>query len=285
MAWAWRLHLSATLAHHGTDLVRERYVDLQECVLHRARHRRLPLVVRWDGTSALPASPAVTRMSRGGLACLRRECRRDYPLAPYLRHALLGHTRAPELPESEGMRMGSRRHTATPGLLVIDEDLGLCDALTPLLEDAFQVATAATGAEGFTQREQSSIPVVRLDLRWPDLLGAARVSHLACGERADPGCRCPHRGSYQLAAAGIGVGTHLPGRSLLPAQRRPNRDPPLRWRRVDIPLLLTHFLHNTTPRMGVTCRDSRPESPRCSAVMSGRGTYVNSNISAPGSLL
>jgi DNA-binding NtrC family response regulator len=74
--------------------------------------------------------------------------------------------------------MRPRRRTDKPRLLVIDDDPGLCEALTTLLEDEFQVATAATGAEGLTLLAQTAIPVVLLDLRLPDLPGLEVLAQL-----------------------------------------------------------------------------------------------------------
>ena len=56
-------------------------------------------------------------------------------------------------------------------VLVIDDDPSLRTVLFLVLEDLFQVVTAATGGEGLTRLQHDPISIVLLDLHLPDLDG------------------------------------------------------------------------------------------------------------------
>jgi len=60
---------------------------------------------------------------------------------------------------------------ALPGVLVIDDDAGLCTALTVALEDEFAVETANSGAEGLDRLQETLFPLVLLDIRMPGMTG------------------------------------------------------------------------------------------------------------------
>ena len=63
-------------------------------------------------------------------------------------------------------------------VLIIDDDASLCEALTVLLEDEWEVYTALKGQDGLTLLVQEAIPVVVLDLRLPDIDGLTLLEHL-----------------------------------------------------------------------------------------------------------
>lgn len=58
-----------------------------------------------------------------------------------------------------------------PRVLVIDDDAGLCAALTVALEDEFAVEIATSGAEGLARLQEEPIPLVLLDIRMPEMPG------------------------------------------------------------------------------------------------------------------
>ena len=63
-------------------------------------------------------------------------------------------------------------------VLIIDDDASLCEALTVLLEDQWEVYTALKGQDGLTLLVQEAIPLVVLDLRLPDIDGLTLLEHL-----------------------------------------------------------------------------------------------------------
>jgi two-component system, NtrC family, response regulator AtoC len=65
-----------------------------------------------------------------------------------------------------------------PHVLVIDDDAGLCEALTVVLEEEFAVHTAATGEEGLALLQHLRIPVIILDLDLPGMSGLEVLTHL-----------------------------------------------------------------------------------------------------------
>jgi DNA-binding NtrC family response regulator len=58
-----------------------------------------------------------------------------------------------------------------PRVLIIDDDQGILEAFTVLLEEAFRVYTAASGQEGLAVFQHEDIDVVLLDIRLPDIDG------------------------------------------------------------------------------------------------------------------
>jgi DNA-binding NtrC family response regulator len=54
---------------------------------------------------------------------------------------------------------------------VIDDDEGLCTALTVALEDEFAVEVAPSGSEGLARLQEEPIPLVLLDMRMPGMPG------------------------------------------------------------------------------------------------------------------
>jgi len=58
-----------------------------------------------------------------------------------------------------------------PRVLVIDDDEGLCTALTVALEDEFTVEIASSGTEGLARLQEEPIPLVLLDIRMPGMPG------------------------------------------------------------------------------------------------------------------
>ena len=65
-----------------------------------------------------------------------------------------------------------------PRVLVIDDDLSLLEAYTVLLDDEFQVYTAATGEEGIALVQRKDIDVLLLDLRLPGMDGLTVLCQL-----------------------------------------------------------------------------------------------------------
>jgi|RhiMetdeSRZDD1v2_1073273.scaffolds.fasta_scaffold10580_12 DNA-binding NtrC family response regulator len=65
-----------------------------------------------------------------------------------------------------------------PHVLIIDDDAGLREALTVVLEEEFAVHTAATGEEGLALLQRLPIPVVILDLGLPGMPGLEVLSHI-----------------------------------------------------------------------------------------------------------
>lgn len=60
---------------------------------------------------------------------------------------------------------------AQSSILIIDDDESLVESYTVLLEDEFQVLTAASGREGIRIIQRENINVVLLDIRLPDIDG------------------------------------------------------------------------------------------------------------------
>jgi DNA-binding NtrC family response regulator len=58
-----------------------------------------------------------------------------------------------------------------PRVLIIDDDTGLLEAYTVLLEEEFRVYTAASGQAGLALFQHEDIDVVLLDIRLPDIDG------------------------------------------------------------------------------------------------------------------
>ena len=58
-----------------------------------------------------------------------------------------------------------------PRVLIIDDDAGLLEAYTVLLEEEFRVYTAASGQAGLALFQHEDIDVVLLDIRLPDIDG------------------------------------------------------------------------------------------------------------------
>jgi DNA-binding NtrC family response regulator len=65
-----------------------------------------------------------------------------------------------------------------PKVLVIDDDLSLCEALTLALEDEWEVHTVTTGQAGLALLQEEAMPVVLLDLRLPDMDGLAVLQRI-----------------------------------------------------------------------------------------------------------
>jgi DNA-binding response OmpR family regulator len=63
-------------------------------------------------------------------------------------------------------------------VLIIDDDRGLLDAYTVLLEEEFCVFTAATGEEGLALVQREDVDIVLLDLRLPGMDGLEVLRHL-----------------------------------------------------------------------------------------------------------
>jgi len=65
-----------------------------------------------------------------------------------------------------------------PGLLAVDDDLALCEALTCGLEDTYQVHTAATGAGALAILQSEPIAAILLDAVLQDEDGLELIPHL-----------------------------------------------------------------------------------------------------------
>src|SRR5260370_1889971 len=60
----------------------------------------------------------------------------------------------------------------TPHLLIVDDDLDLCEVLTSYLEaEDFRVSLAHTGSEGSKAGIEGSYELIVLDVMWPDKKG------------------------------------------------------------------------------------------------------------------
>jgi DNA-binding NtrC family response regulator len=68
--------------------------------------------------------------------------------------------------------------SATPVVLIIDDDPGVCGALSPALAPSFQVHTAGSGEDGLTAFERLRPQIVLLDLMLPQMSGMAVLRSL-----------------------------------------------------------------------------------------------------------
>jgi len=66
--------------------------------------------------------------------------------------------------------MSTLSNSSLPRLLVIDDESGICLAVSLLLQDLFQVVTAETAEEGLA-RLTDSYALILLDLRMPGVVG------------------------------------------------------------------------------------------------------------------
>ena len=72
---------------------------------------------------------------------------------------------------------------AAPHLLIVDDDLDLCEVLTRYLEaEAFRVSSAQTGSEGSKAGIEGSYELIVLDVMLPDKKGFASgaITRRAC---------------------------------------------------------------------------------------------------------
>ena len=83
--------------------------------------------------------------------------------------------RAPNVPpdilQSASPNQSGQVPQPSARVLVIDDEPSLRTVLFLVLEDLFQVVTAATGGEGLTRLQHDPISIVLLDLHLPDLDG------------------------------------------------------------------------------------------------------------------
>ena len=97
--------------------------------------------------------------------------------------------RAPSVPpdilRSVSPNQGGQVLQPSARVLVIDDEPSLRTVLFLVLEDLFQVVTAATGGEGLTRLQHDPISIVLLDLHLPDLDGFEVLKWI----RQQPGLR------------------------------------------------------------------------------------------------